>query len=360
MIRILLVHPTPTRGGFTAVVAQADELCRRGGYEVVVVSTDGPRLAELPPDCAIERVDQPLASFRGMRQLRSIAAHRRPDIVHLHGRQAGLIGRLILPAKGSRLILYTPHAMLWVGRSFIRRVVGDLAERLLLRRTAAVLCVSHHQMAEWSTRAPTTLIRYLPNNVWPHGSPCEGRVAPDAAHLDEWSRTILVPSGYDPVKRLEVVIEAVALLPEPRPAVEIVGAVDRPDYRDRMISLAADLGVSQSVHLSGEIRDIQAAMRDASLVVLPSFSEGLPIVGLEAIEAGARVAWSWIGGHVELFGDAGAPFWTAKELAEILASDHTKASVASRQSWLAEYHRKAERIRSEYWSELEGNFHRRR
>jgi glycosyltransferase involved in cell wall biosynthesis len=159
------------------------------------------------------------------------------------------------------------------------------------------------------------------------------------------------------VKRLEVVIEALALLPEPRPTIAIVGAVDRADYQDRMVSLAAGLGVSRNVRFEEVIQNVQTALRDASLVVLPSFSEGLPIVGLEAIAQGARVAWSRISGHVECFGDAGAPFWTASELAGIMAGDHTAASVASRESWLTEYRRKAEQIRSAYWDELEASFH---
>jgi len=358
MIRILLVHPRPTRGGFTAVASQAAELCRRGGFEVVVASAPGPRLDELPAACSVELLDHPLTSLRGMWELRRIAAHVRPDIVHLHGRQAGFIGRLILQANSRRHVLYTPHVMLGVGQSFARRFGGDLAELLLLRRTTAVLCVSHHQMAEWSMRDPTTRIRYLPNIIWPHGLTREHIAPTNGLDVTDWSRTILVPSGYDPVKRLEVVIEAMALLPEPRPTVAIVGAVDRADYRDRIVSLADGLGVRRNVQFGENLPNIRAALRDASLVVLPSFSEsGLPIVGLEAIAEGARVAWSWIAGHVELFGDVGAPFSTASELATILVGDHTEASVACRQSWLAEHHRRAQQIRSEYWNELEATFH---
>ena len=357
MIRILLIHPTPTRGGFTAVVSQANELCRRGGFEVLVASTPGRRLDELPPACSVELLGQPLTSLLGMRQLRRIVARVRPDIVHLHGRQAGFIGRLTMQANGRRHVLYTPHGTSWVAEPFARRLGAELVERLLIRRTAAVLCVSHHEVAEWSTRNPTTPIRYLPNMIWPHGLNRE-HIAPTAGlGVTDWSRTILVPSGYDPWKRLEIVIEAMALLPEPRPTVAIVGTVDRADYRDRIVSLAVDLGVSRDVHFGEDVRNLGAALRDASLVILPSSREGLPIVGLEAIAEGARVAWSWISGHAEIFGDAGAPFWTASELATIMVGDHAEASVAPRQSWLAEYHRKAEQIRSEYWDELEAIFH---
>jgi len=243
--------------------------------------------------------------------------------------------------------------MPWVGHSFVSIVSDDIAERLLLRRTAAILCVSHHEVAAWNRRDISERVRYLPNPV-PPLELTRDRVGPtDAGDATEWPHAILVPTGYDPIKRVEVVIEALAILPAPRPTVVIVGPLARAEYRDRMVSLAADLGVSRDVHFGEEIRNARSALREASLVVLPSFSEGFPTVGLEAIAEGARVAWSWIGGHVELFGDTGTPFWTATELAAIMAGDHAQASVASRRSWLAEHRRRAEQIRSEYWNELE-------
>jgi glycosyltransferase involved in cell wall biosynthesis len=164
---------------------------------------------------------------------------------------------------------------------------------------------------------------------------------------------MLVPSGYNPQKRLEVVIEALALLGEPRPSVAIVGPVDRTDYRDHLMSLAADLGVSGAIHFGEDVPGIRGALREASLVILPSFSEGFPIVGQEAIAEGARVAWSRIGAHVELFGDVGAPFWTAAELAVVMVGDHAEASVAARQPWLCGYQREVKTLRADYWDELE-------
>ena len=353
MIRILLVHPRPTRGGFTAVVYQAAELCRRTGFQVSVASGLGPRLDELPPSSSVEVLRHPLTSVQGVCELRRIVARIRPDVIHFHGRQAGFVGRLA--TWGRCLVLYTPHGTPWVGQSFWRGVAGDVAERLLLRRTAAVLCVSHHEVEEWSRRDTTQRIRYLPNAVSP--LPSAHAIHPERRRDFDWSHTILVPSGYNPQKRLEVVIEALALLSGPRPSVAIVGPADRDDYRDQLISLAASLGVSHDIYFGENIPNIRAALREASLVILPSFSEGFPIVGQEAIAEGARVAWSRISAHVELFGATGAPFWTSTELAAVLVGDHGEASVATRQSWLRDYQRSVEKLRAEYWDELEGIIH---
>lgn len=350
MIRILLIHPRPTRGGFTAVVSQAAELCRRTDFHVTVASTRGARLDELPRTASVEVLAHPLTSLQGVWSLQRIVRRLRPDIIHFHGRQAGLIGRLTTWRNSH--ILYTPHGTPWVGQSFWRAVAGDLAERLLLRRTAAVLCVSHHEVEEWSRRDATLRIKYLPNPVSPVASE-QSLPLSRRQNLDR-PRTILVPSGYNPQKRLEVVIEALAMLSKPRPPVAIVGPLDRVDYRDQLISLAMSRGVGGDIQFGENLPDVRTAMREASLVILPSFSEGFPIVGQEAIAEGARVAWSRIAAHAELFGDTGASFWNAAELAAIMAGDHANASVASRQTWLCNYQCRVERLRAGYWDHLVG------
>ena len=97
------------------------------------------------------------------------------------------------------------------------------------------------------------------------------------------------------------------------------------------------------------------AVREASLVILPSFCEGFPIARQEATAEGAQVAWSQTSGHVEFFGDAGARFWIAADLAAVMVgSDHAELSVANRQTWPRDYQRSVERRTTEHWDELEG------
>ena len=239
MIRILLVHPIPTRGGFTATVSQAKELCRKEGFEIFVASAPGPRLDELPSACSVEVLHHPLTSLRGMRQLRRITGDVMPDIVHFHGRQAGLIGRLTLKANSRCRVLYTPHGSLTFG-SFSRRFAGELVEPVLQKRTEAILCVSHHEVAEWSARDIATQIRYFPNNIWPEELTRENVAGTVGCDSTDWSRTILVPSGYDPMKGSKSLS---------RPCLSYVNhappsrsGAGRADYRDRMVTLAERSG----------------------------------------------------------------------------------------------------------------------
>ena len=77
---------------------------------------------------------------------------------------------------------------------------------------------------------------------------------------------------------------------------------------------------------------------------------------LDAVEAGAR--WAEADLCNTTVGHCGYPDRDGVLTldASIMAGDHSVATVASRLSWLTEYRREAEKIRSAYWDELEASF----
>lgn len=344
--RIVLVHPRPTRGGFTALVDEAWELADSKQYLVSVVVEQGARVIELPPTVEIYPLKTSLASWRGALQLRRICRSRSVNVVHLHGRQAGVVGRLVLRGINPKpVILYTPHGTPWPGRSWVRGLVHDLIERALLPYTDHVLCVSHSEMTEWARRDVSPKIRYIPNRL--------PSVVVAGNGTSFATGNVLVPSGYNPQKRLEVVLQALRLMGDAAPLTHLAGSVDRPQYIVSLKRQAEEMGLEGRVVFHSELKDIRAHLASASLIVLPSYSEGFPIIGLETLQAGANVAWSRIAPHHEMFGESGAPFWTAEELAEILCKPHEVASVVGRRPWLEKYSAETLQKRADFWLELE-------
>lgn len=348
MTRILILHPLPTRGGFSAVLLQTKELLERGDFEVTVAVASGPRLAEVPDGATVAVLEYPLTSIRGVAELRRVVKAVDPDVVHLHGRKAGLIGRLAMSRRNRPIVLYTPHGTVWMGASWRRSACNDAAERLLLRRATYILCVSRAEQADWVRRDTSPRVRYFPNPLMLGAADCDRSV--DSALSDEID--VLVPSGYSPQKRLEVVLEALALLPQPRPTVLVTGTADRQEEIDSVRARAILLGVADSITFGESVMNVVDLMAAARIVVLPSYSEGMPIVGEEAIVAGASVAWSAIPPHFELFADYGASFWTAEELAKILQLPRESASVAGRRKWQVDHQIQVRTIRSAFWDEL--------
>ena len=341
-MKIWLVHPRPTRGGFSAVVAQAKELLSLGGFEVTVLVQDGPRVKDLPAEAEVRLIRRPLASLRGLIDFYLEVRRSNPDIVHLHGRQAGIIGRIALLAIPSVHVLYTPHGTPWCAQSFLRALLTDLSERMLLFRASRILCVSRSEQADWIKRDDSDRVVYFPNFVdnGPNGL---------LGGTRQKETFVLVPGGYNPQKRLEVVIEALALVADGNFKVVFCGAVDDVRYRSGLVRMAEDLGVIERVTFEGRVDNVSQLMACADKVVLSSYSEGMPIVGQEAILAGANVIWSAIPPHSELFGDFGGSFWTASELAVLLQMPGESFSVSGRSAWLNSSLANARDLRADFW-----------
>lgn len=101
-----------------------------------------------------------------------------------------------------------------------------------------------------------------------------------------------------PQKGLPLLLDALAALPDP-PTLDIVG--DGPG-RPALEAQAQRLGLADRVRFLGA-RDgagVRATLADASVFILPSFAEGLPVVIMEALAAGRPVIASAIAATGEL------------------------------------------------------------
>ena len=103
-----------------------------------------------------------------------------------------------------------------------------------------------------------------------------------------------------PEKGVDVLIEAVSLLPAG--SVSVVLAGDGP-AREALEQQAAALGIRSDIHFLGTVEDVGSLYRQLDLVVLPSRSEGLPNVLLEALSADVPVVATAVGAVPEVLVD---------------------------------------------------------
>lgn len=122
------------------------------------------------------------------------------------------------------------------------------------------------------------------------------RLSPDAT-------LIAIVGRLDPGKNHALAIRALARL-APRLPFEllIVGEGDAAN-RERLLSLAQEVGVAKSVHLLGGRDDIPQLLAAVDGFLLPSDFEGNPLTVLEAMAAGRAVLASAVGGIPELVRD---------------------------------------------------------
>ena len=79
------------------------------------------------------------------------------------------------------------------------------------------------------------------------------------------------------------------------PEAHFVIAGDGP-LRQELVALAEDLGLRDRVHFLGFRSDASALMGSLDVLVVPSLTEGSPLVTLEAMAAGVPVVASAVGG----------------------------------------------------------------
>jgi glycosyltransferase involved in cell wall biosynthesis len=105
-----------------------------------------------------------------------------------------------------------------------------------------------------------------------------------------------------PEKDVPSLLRAIAFVVAQAPAFRLQIAGDGP-CRAELISLARSLGVAENVEFLGEIKDIPTLLRQASLLVLPSLTEGMPLTILEAMACGLPVIATRVGGIPEAVAD---------------------------------------------------------
>jgi glycosyltransferase involved in cell wall biosynthesis len=273
-------------------------------FEWVVASPhDGPLFARfarlgLVYPVRLNRL-RPLALVRVVRLIRL----HRVDLVHSHGKGAGLVGRLAGALTGVPAIhtFHGIHAAKY-GRAGAALYLG--LERWLVRHSAAVVHVSESQarLAAGLGLAPSDRTAIVVNgvdaaairaDVAAHG------LSPHALGLTGAGPVVGTVARLDPVKGVDVFVRALARLAASRRDVQglIVGGGAE---ADRLRALAAREGVADRVRFAGEVVDGVRALAALDVYVATSRREGLPLALLEAMACGRPVVASAIPAHAEV------------------------------------------------------------
>jgi glycosyltransferase involved in cell wall biosynthesis len=111
--------------------------------------------------------------------------------------------------------------------------------------------------------------------------------------------TVLAAGRLSPEKGFAVLLEAARWLRQAVPEARVVVFGDGPE-RPALERRIVEYGLNEIVRLPGFRDDLDALLPWADVVVLPSFTEGLPNVALEAGAAGVPVVATAVGGTPEV------------------------------------------------------------
>ena len=124
--------------------------------------------------------------------------------------------------------------------------------------------------------------------------------ARDELNIPRESKMILFVGRIDPIKGLEVLVQAVSLIASEKDIfLYIVGGADEGDkYLSSIKALVEETGLGEKVIFTGSIAhdELRAYYNAADVFVLPSHYESLGFVAIEAMACGTPVVASRVGG----------------------------------------------------------------
>jgi glycosyltransferase involved in cell wall biosynthesis len=239
-----------------------------------------------------------------------------PDVVHLHSSKAGLAGRLAVRAR--RPTIFQPHAWSFDAVDGLVRRGALVWERVAVRWTDAVVCVSEAERRRGEDAGVRGAWRVIPNGVdlaalTPATS---GERAAARARLGLPANPLVVCVGrLSRQKGQDVLLAAWPAVRRQVPAAHLALVGDGPEGA-RLRS-----GSPEDVLFVGLRDDVPDWLAAADVVAAPSRWEGMSIALLEALARARPVVAADTPGAAEAIGDeAGAvvPIEDASRLADEL------------------------------------------
>lgn len=284
---------------------------RGQGFPAFELTTDFPRLVT---------VVRQLACF-----LRATAC----DVLLCHGYKAHILGRLAAQCRDIPAVAVSRG---WTGET--RRVkLYEWLDRRHLSFMDHVVCVSDGQAAKvikWCG-VPSSRLSVIRNSARlaafeNHDPLARSRLLSFFSSTSDIRRVVLAAGRLSPEKGFGILVEAAARICKEHPDAGVVLFGDgslRPELEQRI----AELGIGSRIVLPGFRTDLDSLIGAADVVALPSFTEGLPNVALEASAAGVPVVATAVGGTPEAVADGetgflvppGQPGLLASRVGELLA-----------------------------------------
>jgi glycosyltransferase involved in cell wall biosynthesis len=301
----LLVSTKP--GGGPQHVATLARGLRARGWPLVVAGPADGVLFDAFRTSGIETVEvatnrlTPAPLFQLLRLVRT----RGIALVHSHGKGAGLYGRLVARLSGIPAV-HTFHGLHFETYRAVARVGYLALERRLSAWTARIVNVSRAQETEGLA---LRLFEARQSRVIANGVDI-ARLGAEALDRDAARVRLALPSGrlivgtiarFDPVKRLDVLIEATAR--EPEATLVLVGDGEE---APRLRALAAARRLGSRVVFAGECQDAARLLRAFDVYASASRKEGMPLAILEAMAVGLPIVASDIPAHREVLGATSA------------------------------------------------------
>lgn len=238
--------------------------------------------------------------IRSARRLVDWARERSFDVLHTHGYKANTLVAGQSRHRRRIPVVATLHG--WTATRVWSLIwLYELVEKLSLRNADRVVAVSETIVKDsWWIRRLEGKLNVIANGFW---SAAEGRrrsgLRSDLQEFINGYPSVCAAGRLSPEKGFDILIEALASLRDQGHSVRALVFGEGPERR-ALEDLVASRGLNDLVRLPGYVEDFASLLSNFDLLVIPSRSEGVPIVLLEALSAGVPVVATAVGGMPEV------------------------------------------------------------
>jgi glycosyltransferase involved in cell wall biosynthesis len=227
------------------------------------------------------------------------------SLVHAHAPFAGsIISSLAGKLAGVPVIVHAHSQNALSSNSFIRSYQNIMNYWTSRRCCDAMIAVSHQVQDAWIAEGFDSRKFYVVHN----GTPVNNREIDsnirNELNIPEDIPVVIHIGRLSKHKGQHLLLQAAANVHQlGQEAVYLIVGKDLEQhgaYLKYLKHMACELGVNQSVHFLGHRADIPQLLALSDLLVLPSYTEGLPLVILEAMAAGLPVVATPVGGIPEV------------------------------------------------------------
>lgn len=290
------------------------------GFEVVMVSSDGPELAAVKENegcrhhiIPMTRRMTPFGDLRCLWLLYRFFKKERPDIVHSHTPKAGLLAMLAARFAGVRIRVHTVAGLRYVttkglGRRvlvFMEKLTGKAATHVWPNSNSLEKFIKDNKLVKpaklevigWGSSNGVRLSRYSPEDILP----VKLEETKQHIHYDEKLAYFLSVGRIVHDKGMDELLAAFVKLYEINPSVRLllVGAFE--DEVDPVSDKARELiKTHPAVIMAGWSDAVEYYMHLSFALVHPSHREGFPNVLLQAGAMYCPILCSRIEGNIDI------------------------------------------------------------
>ncbi len=244
--------------------------------------------------------------WRAFKEIMSLLQHERPEVLHINSSKAGIIGAFAGRLRRVPRIIFTAHG--WAfneDRPLWQRVVLKLIHALTVMLAHTTIVVSKTTKQQLNVPFVARKMTVIHNGIAPQEILAQHDARTQLAMKyhelspylhDPWSVSI---GELHPTKQHDVMIRAMRRIVEMQPHARHI-IMGGGESQKSLAHLIEKYELEQNVFLLGNVPNASRYLAGFSCMVLPSRSEALAYVLLEACAAGVPSIASAVGGIPEI------------------------------------------------------------